>query len=437
MELKPFRAYRFNSDVVGDVGNCIAPPYDVISPQQQEELYNKSEYNIARITKGKANPSDNGQHNQYTRAADYLNRWIEKGALKQDPAETIYGYVQDFEIGGEKFRRFSFIALARLEEFGKTVRPHEQVLEKPIFDRLNLNRATRARFGLVFMLYEDPERIADKIVEKASKKKPLIDFIDDHQVRQRLYAITSKNDANKIITMMRDKSCTIADGHHRYTTGLTYSKECPNPEARYQMLGFTNTMQKGLIVLATHRLVGNLKQLDRERFLAELGRNFEISEFPMDSITRDKIDARAKMLARMTIEHNNDRNALGVYCGNNALYVVVLKDKGLMNAAAPKMSAAWRSVDVAVLQKLVLEGILGIDEAKMAEGTYLEYVKDSPTAIDDCIAQVDAGKKQIAFFVNPVKMEQLMKVTDAGEKMPQKSTYFFPKMYTGLTIQKM
>ncbi|UCE39089.1 MAG: DUF1015 domain-containing protein, partial [Thermoplasmata archaeon] len=264
MRIKPFKAYRFDKEVVGDVGNCIAPPYDVISLNQQEQLYKKSEHNIVRIIKGKTTASDNGDNNQYTRAADYLNKWIEQGVLKQDATETIYAYIQDFELAGTQYQRLSFVALGKLEEFGKTVKPHEQIFDKPLLDRLNLKKATAARFGLVLMLYEDEQQIADKIIKQAVTTKSLIDFIDEQNVRHRLFTITAKEDIDAIVRMMNDKSCIIADGHHRYTTALTYSKESGNKTAKYQMLAFTNTFQKGLIVLATHRLVGNLENFCSE-----------------------------------------------------------------------------------------------------------------------------------------------------------------------------
>ncbi len=436
MQIKPFKAFRFDEAVVGDVGNCIAPPYDVISDVQQEQLYKKSKHNIVRIIKGKTTASDNGDNNQYTRAADYLNSWITQGALKQDTAETIYAYVQDFELAGTQYQRFSFIALAKLEDFGNTVRPHEQVMDKPMLDRLNLKKATTARFGLVFMLYEDEQKIADKIISKAATTSPLIDSIDEQNVRHRLFTITTKEDIEQIAKMMNDKSCIIADGHHRYTTALTYSKESGNTTAEYQMLAFANTSQKGLIVLATHRLVGNLENFCYEKLIAELKENFELTEYKFDS-PKTKMDARQQMLAQMKSEHENNKNALGIYVSNNAFYVAVLKDKQVMDLVVPDMSTAWRELDIAILHKLILEQILGIDEERLVKGENLEYVKDTPNAIDESISQVDAGHKQAAFFMNPVKMQQLKLVTDASERMPQKSTYFYPKIYTGLTIQKL
>ena len=270
MEVKPFKALRYNAQVVGNVGNCIAPPYDVIDAEQQDALYRKSDYNIVRVTRGKTAPSDDGQENQYTRAASYLTKWMQEEALKEDAKESVYGYVQDFEIDGTAFQRLTFIALGKLEDFGKTVKPHEQIFAKPMLDRLNLKKATAARFGLVFMMYEDPQNVADAIIQKAATQEPLVDFTDEQDVRHRLFAIENDEEIQAIVTMMRDKSCIIADGHHRYTTGLTYSRESGNPAAAYQMLAFTNLLQKGLVVLATHRLVGGIANFEPDAFLTQL-----------------------------------------------------------------------------------------------------------------------------------------------------------------------
>ena len=436
MQVGPFKAFRFDADVVGNVGDCITPPYDVISDAQREQLYKKSRHNLVRIIKGKTMASDKGENNQYTRAADYLARWIKEGALKQDSAEAIYAYVQDFELAGTAYQRSCFIALAGLEDFGDIVKPHEQVLHKPMVDRLNLKRATAADFGLVFMLYDDEKKLADGIIEQAAGRQPLIDFVDEQGVRHRLFAITAQKDIETIAEVMSDKSCIIADGHHRYTTGLTYSKENGNPAAKYQMLAFANMHQDGLIVLATHRLVGNLENFSMEKLIESLGERFLITKFEFDSAgTKDS--AEQKMLKLMHAEHDKDECAFGIYGADNAFYVAVLKDKRTMDSIVPDMSQAWKTLDVSILHKLILEELLGIDQEKLAEGENLQYVKDTPNAIADSIAQVDAGRKQAAFFMNPVKMQQLKMVTHAGERMPQKSTYFYPKVYTGLTINKL
>jgi len=306
MQIKPFKAFRFDRSVVGDVGDCIAPPYDVISDEQQQQLYEKSEHNVVRIIRGKTNPSDNGRENQYTRAAGFLNKWIEQGALKQDAAEAIYAYVQDFDWAGTSLQRLSFIALSKLEQFGGVVKPHEQIMNKPLADRLNLKRATEADFGLVFMLYEDEQGVADKIIERSLASEPLIDFMDDRDVRHRVLPITAAEDIRQIVDMMGARSCVIADGHHRYTTGLTYADESENPQARYQMLAFANTLHKGLIVLPTHRVVGNLDDFSFGNLIADLQKNFELTEFRFES-ERARADSRQKMLAKMQQQHADGR----------------------------------------------------------------------------------------------------------------------------------
>jgi uncharacterized protein (DUF1015 family) len=436
MEIKPFKAFRFDAEVVGDVGKCIAPPYDVISPEQQQQLYEKSKYNIVRIIKGKTTTSDNADNNQYTRAADYLNTWIKQGILKEDQAKAIYAYVQNFRLDDRNLQRNSFIALAKLEELGKIVRPHEETLEGPKIDRLNLKRATAAKFGLVFMLYEDEKKIADKIIENASGQEPLIDSADEQNVRHRLFAITAKDDIDTIAKTMLNKSCIIADGHHRYETALNYYKETTNPAAAYQMSGFVNIRQDGLTILATHRLVGNLENFHLENLITVLRENFEITEYSFDS-PQAKAHAKQKVFAQMRTEQDSDKNTFGIYGGDNSFYVAALKNKQAMDSAAPNMSAPWRSLDVPVLHKLILEKLLGIGDKELAEGTDIEYVKDVGNTVDESIKKVDTGQKQVVFFVNPTKMQQIQMVTAEGEKMPQKSTFFYPKMYTGLTIKKL
>jgi uncharacterized protein (DUF1015 family) len=436
MEIKPFKAFRFNGKVVGDTGSCIAPPYDVINSEQVDALYKKNQYNVVRISKGKTTPSDNEGNNQYTRAAGFLSDWIKKSVLKQDDAESIYGYVQDFDVAGTHYTRSTFIALGKLEEFGKIVRPHETTLSKPKMDRLLLTRATAAQIGLIFLLYKDEKKVADKIIEKAMKGKALIDFVDELDVQHRLFGITDKQDVAAIVKMMGGKSCVIADGHHRYETALNYYKETGNPAASHLMMAFANTENEGLVVLATHRLVNNLKNFDAEKFIASLKGNFELTSYNFDS-SNSKAAAKQKMLSQMKNEYDKDKIAFGIYTGHNGFYVAVLKDKGVMGKLAPDKSPAWRSLDLAVLHKLILDTVLGLDEAKVTAGGNVEYVKDTPSAIDDSIAKADAGKVQVAILTNPPKMDQINAVADAGEKMPQKSTFFYPKVYTGLTINKL
>jgi uncharacterized protein (DUF1015 family) len=438
MVIKPFKAFRFNADVVGEVGDCIAPPYDVIGETEQQQLYEKSPYNIVRITKGKTAASNTEGDNRYTRAAECLNNWIEKGVLKQDTKEAIYPYVQDFELGGAIFQRLGFIALSKLEEFrpGGQVKPHEYTLDEPKIDRLNLKRATLAEFGLVFMLYNDERNIADRVIENVVRQRALVDFIDEQSVRHRLFAVTARSDIEAILKMMRDKSCIIADGHHRYEAALSYCRETGNPAAQYQMTAFVNTQRKGLVILATHRLIGNLEKFDFRRLLDKLTQKFEVTEYHFD-LPQTKTQASRKMFAQMNDEQRRGRNAFGIFAGGSTFYAAVLKDSSLMDSAAPDVSSAWKLLDVSALHKLILEGILGIDEKRLAEGANIEYVKDTGDKIDELVGKVESGQKQVVFFMNPPTMQQIQMVVEAGERMPQKSTYFYPKMYTGLTINKL
>ncbi len=436
MEIKSFRAFRFNPAVVGSAGDCIAPPYDVIDASLQEKLYQKNEYNIVRIIRGKTKDSDNENENQYTRAADYLNEWIAKDALKQDSAESIYAYVQDFEVAGRAFQRGAFISLGKLEEYGGSVKAHENTLSGPKADRLNLQRATAVQFGLIFMLYEDPEKIADEIIKKAVNSDALIGFTDEDNVTHRLFAITDSGDIEQIHKMMKDKGCVIADGHHRYATSLNYYKETKNPNAAYQIMAFANTLNEGMVVLATHRLVYGLNNFSTETLLEGLKKNFDITEYRFDS-ENNKQRAKDKMLEQMKAESAKDKNAYGIYTADDTFGVAVLKKSSVMDTAVPEKSKPYRRLEVSVLHKLILEDLLGIGEKQLAAKSNLEYVKDTPNAVDETIAKVDAGRIQAAFFTNPEKMRMIRQVADAGEKMPQKSTFFFPKIYTGMTIYKM
>jgi uncharacterized protein (DUF1015 family) len=436
MEIKPFKAYRFNAGVTGNAGDCIAPPYDVIDAGLQEKLYSKNEYNIVRITKGKTEQSDNEKNNQYTRAAKYLNEWLAKGVLKQDSKEAIYAYIQSFQLGGRKFKRGTFIALGKLEEFGGSVKAHENTLSGPKADRLNLQRATAAQFGLIFMLYEDTKKVADKLIEKASAGKAVVEFTDEDEVKHQLFEIIDKADVETICKMMSEKSCVIADGHHRYATSLNYYNETKNPNAAYQIMAFANILNEGMIILATHRLVYGLKGFSTEKLLGGLKASFDITEYKFDT-DKAKQQAKKKMLEQMKKASEDNKNAYGIYTGDGAFRVATLKDSSVMDKSLADKSKAYRRLDVAVLHRLILEDLLGIGEKELAAKTNLEYVKDTPNAVDNTIGRVDAGQIQAAFFANPEKMKMIQMVADAGERMPQKSTFFFPKVFSGLTIYKM
>ena len=278
MEIRAFKALRFNDQITGDTGSCISPPYDVIDGDMQQKLYDSNEYNIVRVIKGKTTKGDTAENNQYTRAADFLNSSCQAGALKQDQQEAIYAYVQDFEANSKPCCRSGFVALGKIEEFGEGVKAHEKTLDGPKADRLNLMRATGAQFGQIFMLFDDPAKIADAIIAKAAQGTALIDFTDD-SVRHRLFAIDDAAEISAIAEMMSDKAAVIADGHHRYETALNYYRESGNPGAQFRMMTFVNMHNEGLVILPTHRLVGNLDNFDINALTEQLKDKFEVTAY--------------------------------------------------------------------------------------------------------------------------------------------------------------
>lgn len=433
MQIRPFKAYRYDKTNVTDTGKCIAPPYDVIDATVRQRLIEQSPFNIVRVIKPQP---DENCGNAYENAARFLNSWIEKGVLKQDTEESIYAYIQDFELAGAWFHRLTFIALAKLEAFGNSVRAHEYTLEGPRKDRLQLKKTTKADLGLVFMLYNDPDNIADNILEDSITDNPLVDFTDEQSVRHRIFAVTDKKLIAEIEDMMADKTCVIADGHHRYETGLNYAEISGEPSAQYQMMAFSNTSHKGLIVLATHRMISNLEGFDFEKMIDLLCENFDVQKIPFGSDAEVK-QARHKMLDIMKAGHAKDKNTFGIYGDKGAFYAATLKNDAVMDSKAPGMSKPWRKLDVTVLSQLVLDDILSIDAEKLTKGNFVTYVKDSGSKSKELVKAVDDGKGQVAFFLNPPKIKQIQAVADHGERMPQKSTYFYPKVFTGLTINKL
>ncbi len=437
MEVKAFKALSFDASVVGEVGRCFAPPYDVINARQQEQLYNSSEYNIVRVTKGKISPQDTATDNQYTRAARLFKEWIGKGALRTEQVEAIYPYVQDFVLDGRSYYRSGFVALGRLEELGAGVWPHERTMNEPKADRLNLMQATQAQFGQIFMLYDDREKIADGIIKKILEQPAAVDFVDGDGVRHRLFKITNPPDIQAISDMMTDKQVIIADGHHRYETALDFYKQTRRPEAQYRMMTFVNIHNEGLIILPVHRVLKNLKNFDIKKLLANLKDNFEITEFKFNpDLSEQKRVAKEQAFEHLKARFAQGEITFGIYTGNGAFYTAMLKDVQALQAIE-ECSRALGRLNVSILHRLVLQKILGITEEAIASQTNIEYISELGNAITESIDKVDSGQRQAIFFMNPARIEQVWAVASNGEKMPQKSTFFYPKIFTGLAMHKI
>ena len=434
MEIKAFKAMRFNYNIVGDTGTCVAPPYDVIDPEMRQKLYEKNDYNIVRVIKGKTCSEDTSDNNQYSRAAKFLNECCESQALVQDENQTIYAYTQNFLVGSQTRCRSGFVALGKVEAFGDGVKAHEKTLDGPKADRLNLMRATTAQFGQIFMLFDDPQKVADSIIEKVSANKPLMDFTDDSQVQHSLFAIDDQTDIDAITAMMADKAPIIADGHHRYETALNYYNETQNPNAQFRMMTFVNMHNEGLVILPTHRLVSNLENFNIAELIEKLNDKFDVTEYTF-SCQDSKKSSKQQMFAKMAQDFDAQKASLGIYADNGSFYVATLKDFAAMDKF--DMSDAAKKLDVNVLHSLIIDGVLGIGDAALASQSNLKYIKDIGDAIEKSIASVDSPDSQVVFFMNSTRIEQVSDIAAAGEKMPQKSTFFHPKVFTGLVINKL
>ena len=419
----PFPALRYNPNKV-NAKDVLTQPYDKITPEMQDKYYARSPYNLVRVILGKAEPGDDEKINVYSRAAENLRQWREAGVLMPDSEPSIYLYSQEFIAPGEKHSRTrrGLIATSQLHDYDECiVFRHEQTLSKPKSDRLNLLRATRTHAGQIFMLYTDPAKQIEQLFEKQGE--PALDVVDDYGVRNRLWKVSDPTVIAAVQSAMKDKKLMIADGHHRYETALNYRNErrasakVKDPNAAYErvMMTFVNTEDSGLVILPTHRVVHGLERFSKSGFLKKLEAEFTVTE-------ADEADP-AKALA------DREGGARLLAVTRDGAYLLRTREQKIAECLA-KFSAAQRELDVLVLHKIVLEEVLGMSEESIRNQEHINYVRDAGEAI----ARVRAGEAQIAFLMNPVRIEQMSAVAFAGEVMPQKSTDFYPKLLSGLTF---
>ena len=432
----PFRAWRYNPSAV-QLGDVVTQPYDKISPAMQEAYYERSQYNLVRIILGKPELFDSPDgENVYSRAARDLKAWQKAGVLVQEKEPCIFAYAQRFTVPGTDIvkERRGFIALGKVHDYAeKVVFRHEQTLSKPKGDRLNLLRATHAHFGQIFMLYSDPAGSVDKLLYDGAGAADA-EVTDEYNVLHRIWKVSDPATIRLLVSAMADKKLIIADGHHRYETALNYSKEhapatgakaetgatqLPQPEypEAAVMMSFVNMDSDGLVVLPTHRVVHSLSNFDPAAFAAAAEAFFTVEKLPA-------ADADVYM-ARLGAEKGTA--FIAVTRGGNFL----LRSKtAAINAALADMPERQRNLDLSHLHSIVLDKLLGLDAEKVREQTNLRYLRSAEKAIE----QVHRGEADVAFLTNPVSMEQLREVAFAGDVMPQKSTDFFPKLLSGLTI---
>jgi uncharacterized protein (DUF1015 family) len=442
-EIQPFRAYRYDTNRVA-LKDVLTQPYDKITPAMQDAYYDSSPYNLISIEKGRALPDDSPENNVYTRAAARVDEWIASKILAQDAAPAIYVYSQDFEVPGTHARRvrIGFIALTRVEDYAaQVVFRHEHTLSGPKADRIELLRRTRAQTGQLFLLYDDRARQIDTWLEQIARTSAPNELSDEFGVTHRLWPVSDPDFTKRVQVAMLEKKLVIADGHHRYETALNYRNECraragktdPMAASEFAMATFINTHSRGLTILPTHRLVWRLANFDFERFRKNLAPHFDWYSYPFAN-AEERASAWSEF--RKDLERpNHGRRAIGVYpgaiqSGAGAFYLFAPRREADLEALLPDISEAQRGLDVVLLHRLILEKGLGITLEAVAGEKNLSYERE----MDVALAAVDRGEAQLAFLLNPVRVEQVTKIALGGDVMPQKSTDFYPKLLSGVAI---
>ncbi|HTA51067.1 MAG TPA: DUF1015 domain-containing protein [Verrucomicrobiae bacterium] len=433
-DIHPFRAFRYDPLQLS-LSQVATQPYDKITSALQDRYYAASPYNLVRIILGRREENDNAVNNVYSRAAGYFRDWRQEGILRQDSNPSLYIYSQCFKLPGStnELERRGFIGLGRIEDYSAgVVFRHEQTLAKPKADRLDLLRATRAHFGQIFMLYEDSGEVESLL---ATNAEPDISVTDEYGVIHRVWQVSDPGAVSAIRDAMSDKKLIIADGHHRYETALTYRNErraakssgsaSESGAAPYEfvMMTFVNMNSPGLLILPTHRLVHGLASFSEEKFRSSARAFFDVDE--VDSA----LDApRATVILR---EAGRTGTSILAVTANRA-FLLHHPNPNTPEVFA-RFSVRQQALDVVQLHKCLLEGVLNLSEESIRNQENISYVRDASEALSR-VRAAGGPCADIAFLMNPCRMAQVRNIAFAGEVMPQKSTDFYPKLLSGLTI---
>jgi uncharacterized protein (DUF1015 family) len=439
----PFRAFRFNPQVA-PFERVLTQPYDKISLERQAEYYAMHPHNLIAVEKGRTQEGDDAHNNVYTRAAARVEEWIRGAVLLEDPAPAFYAYTQEFAVPGwhEKRTRRGFIGAGQLEDYSAgIVFRHEHTLSGPKADRLELLRRTRLHTGQLFMLYSDPQKRVDALLAEAEKSAaPATELTDEYGVVHRLWPIALSERVQAMQQAMADRKLVIADGHHRYETALNYRNERRSqagasavPHAGYEraMMTFINTRSEGLTILATHRVVANVHDFSWPAVRRYLEPWFSAEVFPF---TGEAGQARDKFLVRL--KETAAQHSIGAYPSGNgqrAFYLFHLRPGADLAQLLPAVPSLQRELDVVLLHDGILEPALGITLQSATREMNLTYEREAPAAI----AAVDSGRAQVSFLLNPVDVEKVVEIATANEVMPQKSTDFYPKLLSGITMYRV
>ncbi len=422
-EIKAFQALRF-TEKAGEIGQLVCPPYDIINEEQRKAYLAKNPNNIIRLEL----PKDGA--NPYTEAGRVLAEFEKKGLLDCDSQDGLYIYEIEFIHNSVKKSIKGFVCRVKLEEFSKgIVLPHEETLSKAKTDRFNLMNATGCNFSQIYSLYMDGNNPTFNKLESASAQTPAIEFTDGEGLVHKLWVITDTAVITSVCSDFEERKLYIADGHHRYETALNYrnaqreaGKAKEGDSCDYVMMMLVNMENDGLVVFPTHRIVKNLENPDLDKIIADCKEYFTVSE-------NEDIKTVSDTLDRL---YQEDKKAFALYTGGEHYTLLTLKDLSVMDGLLPGVSAASKGLDVTVLHSLILEKLFGIDKENMANQVNLGYTRD----IDEAVGMVQNGSANCSFIMNPTKVTEIRDVASAGEKMPQKSTYFYPKLITGLVMNQ-
>jgi len=426
--IKPFRGTRYDPQKIDDLSCVISQPYDRVRHGLQDKYYDRSPYNVVRIIKGKETPEDDAEDNVYTRARDYYETWLNEGVLMREGQPALYVLRQSFTLpdGTEKNRQ-GLVTAFQLSAFDQgVVLPHERTHSGPKVDRLNLMRATQVNFGHIFMLY--PGDRINELLNEALERTEGLEARDlfEKDVLQQFWPVTDAEVVAAVVEEMAPKqNLIIADGHHRYETALNYRDEMreqypgapANAGFNFRMVTMVSMQDPGLVILPTHRLIHSYGKMSASEILDEAKKSFNL--IPVDS--REELEAA---LDKATPEHPR----FGFY--NGGYTVLELKTSDVMDRLLPGRDPAWRMLDVSVLHELLIERVMDISKEAVERKENIEYLRDPQMGYD----AVDEGDAEFLFVLNPTRMEQVRACTAAGEKMPQKSTDFYPKVISGMVM---
>lgn len=439
-EIKPFRAILYNKYRLGGLEMVTAPPYDVISPELQHDLYSRHPKNVVRLILGKSLCDDSPANDKYTRARYNFSKWMEESALIRDTTPSIYYYTQTYRsVDGAELTRKGFIALSKLEELGTgKIHAHEQTFAGPKADRLKLMEACQANFSCIFSLYSEPGFTINRKLDAVTRDvEPTFEVVDDENILNRVWSIDDPAVIESVVRTMEGKDLFIADGHHRYESALNYrrlmverAKGSTGKEPfNYVMMYFSNMEDEGMTIGPTHRIIHSIEPFENEAFLKECRKYFDIKELPYNADNEPEV--RGRLLAALQ-SAGDGLSAFGMRLqGTQVYYILTLKSTETMDAVfGDSIAGVFKNLDVIVLHELILSKILGITREAQERQENIIYVKSS----EDAVTAMQGETNQIVFFLNPTRIEQVKAVAEAGLVMPQKSTFFYPKLLTGLVM---